>query len=609
MSLADSGEYRGAVAETRLVLGYARSVWQLIPRGPRLAFAGAAVLMTGVSGCGIAIPLLLGRLVDLARPPDEDATGPKPFAAALIVLGWIASIYIIRELLQLVRRFLIEASCTRLEHHMTVKVISHVIRADLAALSEEKIGALQGRISRTTVAFVRFVRLILLEFLPPLVTGTFAVVAALAKEPLVAGAMVGVVPFSLWLTLRQIASQKGVRLRLMRGREAIDGVVVELLGGLDFIRAANTEKHELDRIARTTEGLRRIEQSHHFKMAAFGAARALIEGAFHILVLGLSVYLATHGRISYGDILTFSILFLNVMAPLNEVHRALDEGHECSLQVADLLAIVSQEPDRSFMPPMVKVPRVEPRTPLIEVHDLRMTFPTLKGLKTALDGVSLFIRHGETIGLAGPSGCGKTTLLRVLLRLSHPTAGEVRVGGVPLTNLSRQDIGRLIGYVGQNPFVFAGSIAENIRYGSPEATPEAIETSARRAHLHDEISAMPGGYHAAVTERGANLSGGQRQRLAIARVLLKDPPVLILDEGTSALDTVGERHVQQAIDLVREDRTVILVAHRLSTLRDVDRILVFKDGRIIEEGTFPDLTKNNGLFADLVRCGEMPPAS
>jgi ATP-binding cassette subfamily B protein len=253
-------------------------------------------------------------------------------------------------------------------------------------------------------------------------------------------------------------------------------------------------------------------------------------------------------------------------------------------------------------------PRVEPDQDLVEVSDLRLTFPTPAGPKTALDGVSVTIRHGESIGLAGPSGCGKTSFLRILLRLSHPTGGAVRVGGVPLDNVSRPDIGRLVGYVGQNPFVFAGTVAENIAYGQAKPNRLAVEDAARRAHLHDEIAAMPGGYDARVTERGANLSGGQRQRLAIARALLKDPPVLILDEGTSALDTVGERHVQAAIDLVRRDRTVILVSHRLSTLRDVDRILVFEHGRVVEEGTFSGLAAQNGLFGELIRCGELPPA-
>jgi len=179
---------------------------------------------------------------------------------------------------------------------------------------------------------------------------------------------------------------------------------------------------------------------------------------------------------------------------------------------------------------------------------------------------------------------------------------------VPIENVSREAIGHLIGYVGQNPFVFSGTIAENIAYGREGSTEEEIRRAAKRACIHDEIMAMPGGYGAAVAERGQNLSGGQRQRLALARVFLKNPPILILDEGTSALDNISERKVQRAIHAARADRTVILVAHRLSTLLDTDRIFVFDEGRVVETGDYDDLVRRGGVFTELVHsaAGEAP---
>jgi ATP-binding cassette subfamily B protein len=381
--------------------------------------------------------------------------------------------------------------------------------------------------------------------------------------------------------------------------------VVELLGGLDYVRAANTQDQEVDRVARTAESRRRLEREHHNQMAWFGCAKALNEGLFHVLVLALAIFLAMRGDISLGDVLTFSMLFLNVMAPLNEVHRGLDEGHECSLQVADLFTLLDQAPDRSFSPARTTPVAVEVDQPILTTRGLVVEYETPTSTRRALDGVSVEVRHGETIGLAGPSGCGKTTWLRVLLRLTHPTAGEVRLAGVPIEEVTRADIGRLFGYVGQSPFVFSGTILENITYGAPDASLQEVVAAARQAHLHDEILAMPGGYAAAVAERGQNLSGGQRQRLALARVFLKSPPVLILDEATSALDTISERHVQRAIDLARRDRTVILVAHRLTTLLDADRILVFKGGQIVESGTYNELCQQGGIFGDLVMSAEV----
>jgi ATP-binding cassette subfamily B protein len=180
----------------------------------------------------------------------------------------------------------------------------------------------------------------------------------------------------------------------------------------------------------------------------------------------------------------------------------------------------------------------------------------------------------------------------------------VLVGGVPIEVLSRDSIGKLIGYVGQNPFLFAGTVADNIAYGSAGATREAVREAAERANIHDEIMALPGGYDAPLTERGMNLSGGQRQRIAIARVFLKNPPILILDEGTSALDNISERQVQQAITAARSSRTTILVAHRLSTLRDADRILVFDGGKIVETGDYDSLVAQGGVFTQLVKSAE-----
>jgi ATP-binding cassette subfamily B protein len=207
---------------------------------------------------------------------------------------------------------------------------------------------------------------------------------------------------------------------------------------------------------------------------------------------------------------------------------------------------------------------------------------------------------GETVEAAGPSGAGKSSWLRALLRLAHPCGGELVVGGIPIESVSRQAIGRLVGYVALTPFLFAGTIAENIAYGCGTVSKTGIRLAAARAGIREEIMAMPRTYAAWVSERGANLSGGQRQRIALARAFLKNPPILILDEAASALDTISERAVQWAIADARVDRTVIIVAHRLSTLRDADHILVFDKGQIAETGSYGELVHQDGIFAKLV---------
>jgi ATP-binding cassette subfamily B protein len=344
-------------------------------------------------------------------------------------------------------------------------------------------------------------------------------------------------------------------------------------------------------------------------MSLFGSGKALNEGFFYLTIIAIAVYLYIAGVIKAGDMLAFPVLFLQVMAPLNEIHRFIDQGHECSLKVADLMGLLSQPVDRSFRPSLVLQPRIDGSVPLFEADGLWVDYRTSDGRrKRALDGVNLTIHAGETIGVAGRSGCGKSTWLKVMMRLTHPSGGSAMLGGVPLECVSREAIGDLIGYVGQNPFVFAGTIAENIAYGSEEATDDEIRRAARMACIHDEILAMPGGYDATVSERGQNLSGGQRQRLALARVFLKNPPILILDEGTSALDNISERNVQRAIHAARADRTVILVAHRLSTLLDTDRIFVFDEGRVVETGDYDSLVRRGGVFTELVHsaAGDAP---
>jgi ATP-binding cassette, subfamily B, bacterial len=590
--------------ELRLIFRQGRRVWRMVPRRHKLGFAAVSGIMAVTSACSTAVPFLVGSLLDRVKTATEEGlSGETLYGVVTIYLVLIGVAYVVREVLNVGRRYLVESSCTRLEKLMTIKVVSHLIKVDLTALTHEKIGALQGRISRSVVGFVRLLRLAFLDFLPPFVTGLFALLAALEKQPYLALIMCGVIPVSMLLTARQIASQKGVRLKLMRSREEMDGTVTELLGGIDYVRAGNTHAQEIDRVAATAEKRRSRELRHHFQMSLFGCGKALNEGLFHILVIAFALYLAVHGRISFGEVLTFSMLFLNVMAPLNEVHRGLDEGHECSLLANDLFEMLSEPVDRSFSPERIEAPRLSLDKTALVVEDLHVEYPTADGeCKHALNGISLTIRHGETIGVVGRSGCGKTSLLRVLMRLSHPCGGRVSIGEVPLEHISREAIGRLIGYVGQSPFVFSGTVAENIAYGIDGASDEAIRRAACAAYIHDEISAMPGGYQALVAERGSNLSGGQRQRLALARMFLKNPAILILDEGTSALDTISELHVQQAINNARTDRTVILVAHRLSTLRDADRILVFDAGRIVQAGTYAELLREDGVFAELARC-------
>ncbi len=213
------------------------------------------------------------------------------------------------------------------------------------------------------------------------------------------------------------------------------------------------------------------------------------------------------------------------------------------------------------------------------------------------DDFTLHIRAGEKVGLVGASGSGKSTLTKLLLGFITPKEGRVQVGGRDITEMGPQELRRLIAYVPQDTALFHRTIAENIAYGRPEATQEDIEASAKKAHAHEFIMELPQGYETLVGERGVKLSGGERQRVAIARAILKDAPILVLDEATSALDTTSEHHIQEALHELMRGRTTIVIAHRLSTVREMDRIIVLEHGRLAEEGTHSDLITRDGIYA------------
>ena len=634
-------------AELRTVFSRGRQVVKLVAPQRRRMFRLASLMMVIGAAAATSSVLWLGGLVDamegkrssdfFSRAPlyvfglsnafpwmetsnksaEHSASGtaavvstvrPDSELLAKISLAFLISIavvYIIREGAQVGRRLLIMSNCTQIEKETTVSLVHHLLRVDLTRLSADRVGALQGRIHRSVEGFIKFLKLAYIDLTPALTTAAFALTGAALKQPYIAMLMAGVIPVSLFITIRQVMSQKGIRIELLRKREGLDGTVVEQLGGIEYIRAANTLPLELDRVEKVAEDRRAMEIQHHRAMTLFESAKALNEGFFYILMVAASIYLAVRGEITIGSIVAFSGLYMGVMAPLREVHRILDDAHESSLRVGDLMQMMGEPLDDSYQVRTLRPPRIGGDIPIIAADRLRMEYRTIDGrVFRALDDVSLAIRRGEIIGAAGPSGSGKSTWLKIVLRLIHPAGGTVVLGGEPIQAISREDIGKLIGYVSQVPFVFSGTVADNIAYGNGNVTQEQIEQAARQAAIHDEILAMPSGYQTRLSERGQNLSGGQRQRIALARVLLRNPPILILDEATSALDNISERKIQQALRETSGERTMIIVAHRLSTLRDADRILVFEGGKIVEAGTYDDLLGQNGVFTRLVESAE-----
>ena len=573
--------------EKNEILTSAKKVLSLLGKKEKKQLIIATIIIIIVGFIANLPAVILGKFIDVMITENHTS-----FAPAVPYLLAIIAIVIVKEGLTILRKYIIENIATQTEKQQTVDIIEHVLKIDYRTITSKfTTGSLHGRIIRSVQGLIKMLKLIFLDFFPTTSAALAAILIALYQKPLIAFVMILVIPTGLYIIFKQIASEKWVRITLLRKKEKIDGKMIEMLSWLETIKAMNTVRYETTKIEKIAEKLRLTEIQHHIHMAFFDAFKYLNESFFYVLVVSMSIYFAVNGRITKGDILTYSILFMSIIGPFRQLHRILDQGHESSIKINDLQKLYKEKQEAAYQV-SPSDPQVGEYSHILDIQNLSFGYTKDKVLKN----ISLNIKPWQKIGIVGSSGCGKSTLIKLLLRLHTGYTGSIHLLWRDLQNRSRDAIASYIAYVPQKSFVFQGSIKENVLYGlGKNVSKEKIMQALAGVNLLKEVQAM-WWLSAKLTENGNNLSGGQRQRLVLARLLLQNPDIIIFDEASSALDNTNERIAQSTIEEVFHDKTLIIIAHRLQTLENTDTILVFDQGKIVQKWSYISLSQKKWLF-------------
>ena len=421
--------------------------------------------------------------------------------------------------------------------------------------------------------------------------GAFALMAAIDGQLALVTALV--VPFTAWITSRYGG-------RMTRNWQAIYGRVgnfnariEENVGGMRVVQAFANEDHERGLFARDNAGYRSTKLEAYRVMAASTSLSYLSMRVNQLVVMVAGAWFVLHGRLSEGSFVGFLLLVGVFFRPVDKINSVIETYPKGIAGFRRYLALLDTAPE------IVDAPGARPAPPLRgDIAFEGVSFGYAPG-RPVLEGVDLAIRAGETVAFVGPSGAGKTTLCALLPRFYDVERGRITVDGIDVRAMTLASLRRQIGIVQQDVFLFAGTIRENIAYGRLDADEAAIREAARRAELDAVLADLPEGLDTVIGERGVKLSGGQKQRLAIARVFLKDPPILILDEATSALDTATEAAIQRSLAALSAGRTTLVIAHRLATIRHADRIVVVDRRGLVEEGAHGELLARDGAYRRL----------
>ncbi|MFE0504546.1 ABC transporter ATP-binding protein [Peribacillus butanolivorans] len=534
----------------------------------------------------LAFPLAVQWFIDKLLPGDD-------WSAIVSVSAGLLLLYIISTFLQFIVGYWGHKLGINIETDMREELFEHVQKQSFRFFDNTKTGHIMSRITNDLFDIGELAHHGPEDLFIAIMTFIGAFWIMLTINVKLALISVCILPFLVLLIVISNLKMNKAWKQMYKEVADVNARVEDSVSGVRVVQSFTNEIYEIERFSTNNRRFRKAKLLG-YKVMSFSLSGIYMMTRFMTLaVLVMGAWLTFHGQLSYGELVAF-VLYVNVLLkPIDKISALMElypKGMAGFKRFTELLDIEPDVEDKK------NAFAVNALLGDISFNDVTFNY---EDKKTVLKGIDLNIKAGETIAFVGPSGAGKTTICSLIPRFYDVNSGSISIDGIDIREMTKKSLRSQIGIVQQDVFLFTGTLKENISYGLLNATHEQIQEAARKAHLEAFIEGLSEGYETQIGERGLKLSGGQKQRIAIARMFLKNPPILILDEATSALDTETERIIQQALTELAENRTTLIIAHRLATIRNADKIIVVTEEGIAEEGRHEDLLKQGGIFANL----------